>query len=81
MERSIAVGNRGKRKNSIAGIERPVCLKINYTVNMTRVSNDALGGALEICSCLNVSKSAPPTNELLILCTGVGRKKIPTLCV
>lgn len=57
-----------------------MCLKINYTVNMTRVSNDALGGSQEICSCLHVGKSALSTNELLILCTGV-RKEKKTVCV
>lgn len=51
-------------------VER-LCLKINYTVNMTRVSNGTLRGCWEICSCLHIGKSALPTNELLILCTEV----------
>lgn len=39
-------------------------------------------GSQEICSCLHVSKSVLSTNELLILCTGVGRTKYtPCECV
>lgn len=74
---SIAVcnGGKNKKKNISPGMERRVCLKINYTVNMTRVSNDALRGAKEICSCLHIGKSALPTNELLILCLGVREER------
>lgn len=73
--RSIAAGNKGSRKKRSSSRTRAVCLKINYTVNMTRVSKDTLGKTWPICSCLHVCKSARPVNESLILCAGMGRKK------
>lgn len=58
-----------------------MCLKINYTVNMTRVSSEAPRGSKEKCSYVHISKSVLSTNELQILCTGVGRTKYtPCVC-